>query len=122
MLLNDAVLALDAVKALVKKEIPISLAFRLEKIAEVLQPDVTRFYELRNGLIKEKGEPVVDEQGNVTRYILSKENQDYVNKEIDNLTQVPVAFPEEYKISLSSIENVVLEGTLALSLKSILKD
>ena len=117
MLLNDAVVAFNSVGKILEKEIPISLAFRLQKVFEALKGDVTMFYAARQKLIEQNSTKASD-----TEFKLTPEQQDFVNKEIDSMLGSSISFPEELKIPMNMIENISLEGNAALGLKAILKE
>ena len=117
MLLNDAIVVFNSIGKVLEKEIPVSLAFRLQKVFEVLKPDVSAFYTARQKLIEQNSEKTSE-----TEYKLTPEQQAYVNKEIDSMLAAAIVFPEELKIPMSMIENIVLEGNTSLGLQSVLKD
>ncbi len=117
MLLNDAVIAFNAIGKVLEKEVPISLAFRLQKVYEALKNDATLFYNARQKLIEQNSTKTSE-----TEFKLTPEQQAFVNKEIDSMLSSHIVFAEELKIPMSMIENLVVEGTVALGLKAILKE
>jgi len=123
MLLNEAINVFDAIGALLNKEIAVSLTFRLDKITATLQPEVTRFFNARNELVKKNGEQVEEESADkAPSYKLSPEAQVLINKEVDSMLATEIVFPEEYKIPIKLLENISMEGKMALNLKPIIKD
>ncbi len=120
MLLNDAVqITMAITKEILPKDIPVALAFRLEKIVNVFREDVNLFFNMRKTLVEKYGDPI---EGKEDEYTFSSENQQKINGEIDALLNSPVQFDESLKIPAVLFQNVTMRGTVALRLKSIMKD
>lgn len=111
----------DALSKLIKTELPVLAAYKLKKVASIVNEEQKKFEDLRGGLVSKhakknkKGEIVKDENGG---YAVAKENMEAFLKEVDELLSVDVEVP---KIKLSELGNglkmtaqemVLLEGLL----------
>lgn len=111
----------DALSKLIKTELPVLAAYKLKKVASIVNEEQKKFEEVRSELVSKhakknkKGEIVKDENGG---YAVAKENMDEFLKEVDQLLSVEVEVP---KIKLSELgdnlkmtaqEMVLLEGLL----------
>lgn len=120
MKLSDAIAVSDSAAKIMEKDIPISLAFKLDRVIRKLEPDVQEFFKKRQELIQKNSTPAEDGK-TVT---LTPEQQSYVNSEIVEMTNQETEFPESLKIDAAVFDKVDAEitGKLIFGLASIVRD
>ncbi|NBP03277.1 MAG: hypothetical protein EBU90_24970, partial [Proteobacteria bacterium] len=111
----------EALGKLIKTELPVVAAYKLKKVASIVNEEQKKFEDVRSGLVtkhakkNKKGEIVKDENGG---YSVDKENMKDFLKEIEDLLAVEVEIP---KLKLSELgdnlkmtaqEMVLLDGLL----------
>ncbi len=105
--LSTIVNSKEALQEVLKKELPIKTAYRIQKNLRLIEPEFNQYEEIRSKLIKEKyGEEGVEE-GNWS--VKPNRMKDFV-KELDELASeeieldiIKVSLPDDFKITPTNV-------------------
>ena len=105
--LSTIVNSREALQEVLKKELPIKIAFRIQKNLRLIEPEFIQYEELRSKLIKEKYGEESGEEGNwVVKSTMTKEFikelEDLTSEEIE-LDIIKVTLPDDFKITPTNV-------------------
>lgn len=88
---------------LMNQDLPLKLSYKLGKMVKKAGDEMKEFYKLRDDLVKKLGtkEPGVEE-----KYTVPEDNRENFAKQIMELAEIAVDFPEFEPISISDFDGI----------------
>lgn len=102
---DNKFVVVEALANLLKAKMPLPVKFMLSEILDEVDAKTKKFREQQIALLKEHGEEIKDEQGNVIKLQAHPEKMSFINEELQKLADLDIELPGK-KFNLDDFKHV----------------